>query len=428
MNLELLDPFDRQVPDRVDNTLPLAPHLHFQQPNRHLTVGATATPSKKERASLGGASGDATGVSSSNSNRHWNSTNVNIPSANVVGSGLSETGGTVAGAVGNRREFPEWRAAYHLSYNRRGTFLAVGYGSGAVAVHSTSSRTLAALYKSDVGIKATATKRSKDKGNDDDDDDNKSDTKDKDSSDMGDLGVTSVSWSRRSRTLLAGAAGQDFVYVHDATHPYGPEEAGLAIDSQNNGSSSNNNQTDGDETNNNNNTNTRNDSEKALSQKERNYQIGISPDDQFNYIPPYHSRKYTGKTQFADPTLDETKYIFVKDPLPLEAVKVPMGTRIPQHVKDSFTLPEEDDAELEQPPMEPESDPEEMMDFRDMKKKKKKKNHGLKTRMMTMMRRPMTRRPQSTCSPLIIVIPTTNLPSIWIRMNMKTMTRARSSS
>eukprot|EP00522_Entomoneis_paludosa_P015553 CAMPEP_0172447906 /NCGR_PEP_ID=MMETSP1065-20121228/7060_1 /TAXON_ID=265537 /ORGANISM="Amphiprora paludosa, Strain CCMP125" /LENGTH=826 /DNA_ID=CAMNT_0013199279 /DNA_START=35 /DNA_END=2515 /DNA_ORIENTATION=- len=361
MNLELLDPFGRQIPDRVDATLPLAPHLHFRQPNHHLTVSGSPSSAAAKKNDKNAAAAD----------RNSNSTNVNTQASNVIGSGLSETGGAVSGLT-KRRDVPEWRAAYHVSYNRRGTYVAVGYGSGAVAVHSTSSRTLSALFRSDAGTGAAGSASA---------------TDDASPSDLGDQGITSVSWSRRSRTLLAGAAGQASVYVHDTTHPYGPEEAGLAIDSHSGGGN------DGDE----NGKSEGGSTDKAMSQRERNVQIGITADDNFNYIPPYHSRKHTGKTQFADPSLDETKYIFVKDRLHLEAVKVPMGTRIPQDVKDSFTLPEDSDDEGEIEPMMVDSDNEGGDGNGDDDKKKKKKKRKRKEMKKSRDRR-LTKHPCVTFS------------------------------
>jgi len=78
MNLELLYPFRRQIPDRVDSTLNVPQALH--KPN-----------SKSE-------------------------------------------------------EDPKWKAAFHLEFNRRGTYLAVGHATGTVAVHDFLSRTLSAIY------------------------------------------------------------------------------------------------------------------------------------------------------------------------------------------------------------------------------------------------------------------------------------------
>jgi hypothetical protein len=137
---------------------------------------------------------------------------------------------------------PEWKAAYHVAFNRRGTYLAVGYGSSAVAVFNTLGRTLSALYPaaprapspgSRAKTRASAasgTKASRGRtaspppasayvqieaGD--------GQVRDEERDNAG--GVTSLTWSRRSRTLLAGAAGVRRVKLHDTTLPVGPEEA-----------------------------------------------------------------------------------------------------------------------------------------------------------------------------------------------------------
>ncbi|KAI2510194.1 hypothetical protein MHU86_4226 [Fragilaria crotonensis] len=133
MNLELLDPFRRQIPDRVDSTLTLPTALH-------------KPPAKADQD-------------------------------------------------------PEWKAAYHLAFNRRGTYLAVGHATGTVAVHDFLSRTLSAVYSHQPKDEAASEPLIKYVN-----------------------GVTSVSWSRRSRSLLAGASGDANVRLIDTTHPFGPEE------------------------------------------------------------------------------------------------------------------------------------------------------------------------------------------------------------
>jgi WD40 repeat protein len=152
MNLALLDPFRRQIPDRVDATLNLPTSLHFR---RKLD---------KSESSDG----------------------------------------------------QDWKAANHVAFNRRGSYIAVGYGSGTVGVYDVLSRTLSALYRG-------WTPEGDDDSVSNDDNDN---GKNLGITTTGNLvhGVTSVSWSRRSRTLLAGAAGDPEVRLIDATHPFGPEE------------------------------------------------------------------------------------------------------------------------------------------------------------------------------------------------------------
>jgi WD40 repeat protein len=155
MNLELLDPFRRQIPDRVDSTLALP---------EALTRNSAIIP-----------------------------------------------------------EDPDAKSVYHLSFNRRGTYLAVGHASGIVAVHDFLSRTLTAIYYPPISFK---------KGEEREEGEHKgewktgTESKNKKASvakkDL--LGVTSVTWSRRSRSLLVGAAGDRVIRWIDTTHPSGPEE------------------------------------------------------------------------------------------------------------------------------------------------------------------------------------------------------------
>ena len=145
MNLELLDPFRRQIPDRVDATLNLPAVLHFRN-------------KKIEK---------------------------------------SET------------QDDDWKAANHVAFNRRGAYVAVGYGSGAVAVYDVLSRTLSGLYRGETNEEESTAPS------------------------VG-HGVTSLSWSRRSRTLLAGAVGDAEVRLIDTTHPFGPEECCIGISTEEN--------------------------------------------------------------------------------------------------------------------------------------------------------------------------------------------------
>lgn len=138
MNLELLDPFRRQIPDRVDATLSLPDDLHFRKKR----------PAKKQP------------------------------------------------------DDDDLKAANYVAFNRRGAYIAVGYGSGTVGIFDVLSRTLSGLYRSkalegeEESADVTATGH----------------------------GITTLSWSRRSRTLVAGSAGDAEVRIIDTTHPFGPGE------------------------------------------------------------------------------------------------------------------------------------------------------------------------------------------------------------
>ena len=171
MNLELLDPFRRQIPDRVDATLSMPAYLH----TRHQAGDDnTKTPGgKSQQQSL--------------------------------------------------QDEEERKAAYHVQFNRRGAYMAVGYASGLVGVHDVQSRTLNAIYRGDAEQPPPSGSSSKT-----DDNNSQQSTPKRQPQNLG-HGVTSVSWSRRSRTLLAGAVGDSLVRLYDTTHPYGPEECAVNL-------------------------------------------------------------------------------------------------------------------------------------------------------------------------------------------------------
>jgi WD40 repeat protein len=166
MNLELLDPFRRQIPDRVDATLTLPANCHKKSGSAPTPQEAEVTADKEKQE--------------------------------------------------DSPEDQEWKAAYHVGFNRRGTYLAVGHASGTVAVHDFLSRTLSALYRPEGPDTVLVGSEEKESANA-----------------AYPNGITSVTWSRRSRTLLAGALGDARVRLIDTTHPLGPEEcASLPNDSE----------------------------------------------------------------------------------------------------------------------------------------------------------------------------------------------------
>eukprot|EP00980_Cylindrotheca_fusiformis_P003093 scaffold720_cov114-Cylindrotheca_fusiformis.AAC.1 len=142
MNLELLDPFRRQIPDRVDATLSLPDDLHFRNRKR----------------------------------------------------------------IKKQADDNDLKAANHVAFNRRGAYIAVGYGSGTVGVFDVLSRTLSGLYRS-IALEEEAPSEAIVSGR----------------------GITSLSWSRRSRTIVAGSAGDSEVRIIDTTHPFGPGECCVGV-------------------------------------------------------------------------------------------------------------------------------------------------------------------------------------------------------
>jgi len=89
-----------------------------------------------------------------------------------------------------------------VSFNRRGNYVAVGYSTGSVAVFDILSRTVCALYKKSDNL---------DGGGDF-------------TTIPEETGRVFLSWSRKSKSLLAGSSGDKCVRLIDTTHPHGPEE------------------------------------------------------------------------------------------------------------------------------------------------------------------------------------------------------------
>lgn len=175
MNLELIDPFGRQIPDRIDATFQLPAPLHFRNSTSAAAAAAVVDSKQAQQSSSSSKKGGGGKASS-----------------------LASSSAKNSSASPSSSDEQEWKAAFHVTFNRRGTYLAVGYGSGTVAVFHAHTRSLSALYPSD------------------DPDVSPNNVKE---------GVTSATWSRRSRTVLAGAAGDDVVRLFDATHRFGPDEA-----------------------------------------------------------------------------------------------------------------------------------------------------------------------------------------------------------
>lgn len=108
-----------------------------------------------------------------------------------------------------------WKAASCLAFNWRGAYIAVGYESGTVAVFDVLSRTICALYRKNDGV------------DDETSSVNGNATPPPEGLRCGPSGVSFLSWSKRSRTLLTGTSGQAIVRLIDTTHPYGPEECSM---------------------------------------------------------------------------------------------------------------------------------------------------------------------------------------------------------
>ncbi|KAL3925055.1 MAG: hypothetical protein SGILL_000660 [Bacillariaceae sp.] len=96
MNLELLDPFRRQVPDRIDSTLSL--------------------PEALKNIDIDG----------------------NIQTAPV--------------SIHPSNKPPPPLSAHHIAFNRRGSYVAVGYANGTIAVYDVLSRTVSSVYRLNIAV------------------------------------------------------------------------------------------------------------------------------------------------------------------------------------------------------------------------------------------------------------------------------------
>jgi hypothetical protein len=207
MNLELLDPFGRQVPDRVDATLQLPESiLPIQSSNTTTTItAATASSSSATKPSRSSAAASA---ASSEKQKNEQALDENL-----------------------QEDEENWKAAYHVAFNRRGKYVAVGYGSSKVAIYDVASRSIVALYDAtenpeddnDITTPTAAKDPKEDHPTKKQQQQHRSKQPTPPRRQHRNYGVSSLSWSRRSRTLLAGASGNPWVCLYDMTHPYGPD-------------------------------------------------------------------------------------------------------------------------------------------------------------------------------------------------------------
>ena len=203
MNLALLDPFRRQVPDRIDSTLTLGSGLHPPLPTnrkpltipRSLTAATTAAATTATQPD-GDVKMEDTNIASTQS--------------------LPESPTTAKRAEWSIPAAEDWISCHSVAFNRRGTYLAAGHLSGAVPIHDTLSRTVSAVYHPPAfgeGVESPPL--------------TEADVKryiNKEPSGAEEQfeyrnGVTSLSWSKRSRLLLIAAVGDRNIRLVDNEHP-----------------------------------------------------------------------------------------------------------------------------------------------------------------------------------------------------------------
>jgi hypothetical protein len=391
MNLELLDPFGRQVPDRVDATIQLPDILHYppsqnqarQQLNQQQqTNTSTSNPSKplkpsKQKINDGADEDedddedeededegddedddemeDDDGTTKRRSNTKLahqrsskNRRRVTSEKSNATGSNVSINRNKTTTSIkyNNKNDTvdnDDWKAAYHVSYNRRGNYLAVGYGSGTVAVFCTLTRTLTALYYAEnttgshgnnpLDHNNTKLKSSGTTGTNTNKSKNSKSTATFHPRNNVSTGCSSLSWARRSRRLLIGNYNDVRAKIIDTTHPLGAEDCagaaatvvslGQTVAAATAASSSNNN-----------NNNTSNDPDDAdndsMTGDVKELRTKVSKESSptvsrhtlvtsslpSDTIPPVYPYSKTMSTPFADREEDK-KYSFARKALPL---------------------------------------------------------------------------------------------------------------
>lgn len=177
MNLALLDPFRRQLPDRIDCTLHLPRYFH-QKP---LDIKGNKAAGEEEEQPIA----DFT----SNENKDGERT------SKQTSQGDSKRKSSPEEETMNTNSISSCLFSH---YNRRGTYIAVGHQSGAVAIFDSTARTLAALYYLATSKKPTG---------------NTSTTTTTPSY------VTCASWSRKGTVLWVSSKFHTIVQRLDLTHP-----------------------------------------------------------------------------------------------------------------------------------------------------------------------------------------------------------------
>jgi len=158
MNLALLDPFRRQLPDRIDSTLILPTNFH---PLANEALNEHQDELEQDQDEYG---------EDTKNKKTKKSKSKPKPKPKSKSRKGSET-------ISAPNKFEE---CLSLSYNRRGLYLASCYKSGAVAVYDFTARTLVALYHIPLSHNS---------------------------------GIDRMSWSRRSRRILCASTSSCDIYI-----------------------------------------------------------------------------------------------------------------------------------------------------------------------------------------------------------------------
>ena len=248
MNLALLDPFRRHIPGRIDSTLTVPRALHpFWPQNQSSHVEEKNDRDEQQRNEINNEK------KSSDSNIDGDELDA-LKSKSTEGDDESEYM-----KQDKRRDLEEetkskkrkkdtdkqdeeennnryWTACYTVSFNQRGTALASAHASGLIPVHDFMSRTMSAVYWPPPPISLSESKTCASLGlknglqfsgtfNE------RSQNRKKSKIQEGEVGassekqltyvngVTSLSWDRHNKTILAGAIGDYNLRLMDNSHP-----------------------------------------------------------------------------------------------------------------------------------------------------------------------------------------------------------------
>ena len=115
-------------------------------------------------------------------------------------------------------ETNEWHSCFAVAFNRRGNYIASGHGSGAVPFHDFASRTLSSIFTPPQPQPHPTLKDSSSSPDDCADQER-----------LFQNGITSISWSRRSRHVLVASFGDRHVCLLDNSHPFGVKDAFVGL-------------------------------------------------------------------------------------------------------------------------------------------------------------------------------------------------------
>lgn len=261
MNLQLIDPFRRHIPDRIDSTLTVPRALHPLMPSSDASgiddndEDEANQIKRKKRSDTDGdddviqsksTEGEDDGdENTKNQDKGRDTVEETKPKRRKKDTGKHEE---------DEEEDQYWTACYTVSFNRRGTALASAHASGLVPIHDFLSRTTSALYwppppislkesetcaslSMENGLQFSGTffergqKRKAAKSHEEGRVDGASNEQ---------LtyvnGVTSLSWDRHNKTILAGAIGDYNLRLMDNTHPQVSLDCAEAAKREHNGS------------------------------------------------------------------------------------------------------------------------------------------------------------------------------------------------